>query len=833
MKRWKQLLSVLLIGAALSALFTAGATSETEYEPDDPLGTKYYYYYQLVNDWERDLYWQLKTVNDENLTIHVAPGSDMETEQEFDRAVRRVKQALDYDDPIWHAQWNDHFETEYDEESGRYSVTWEKRYFCTDYTWQKVEARIEQIVNSVDPTADNYTKLRTLLEILASEIVYTVDGQVGGYDADYKSTILGPLSRNAGTCVSHTDTIKLFCDRLGITCVQTGSWDHAWNAVRMENGKWYNVDLSKMKASSDYFDLWISGEWGTNGRVEDAMLSGSNICSEILSEDDFGFVYPTSEENRYVYSGEYHSAYIETESTFVEPEGRFCYKVNEDGRTCAIINYEGIQSGDLIIPETIDGYTVTKIESNAFYNCWGFNGDLIIPDTVTELGVGCFAGCKGLSGQLQLSAKLEIIGGSAFEGCSKLSGSVNFPETLQVIGEYAFRGCAKLTGEFYVPAQTPWRSGVTSMFGTGFDSIRVSPDHPECAAWDDVLYSKDYSEVFLCAPGKTGSLTIHPSAKYIRDIAFNDCTGLTGTLILPDGLISIGAQAFAYTKFSGSLVIPDSVTEIQQSAFYGCENFTDVHIGNGVTEIGGHVFYNCYGLKSVIVGNKVTSIGEGVFCGCENLSTVTLYPSVTTIARGAFALTDLKQVLYHGTREQWEAISVDRQNDCLLQARIYFSGEEPGLDAPTLTVSNNASTGKNVLSWTAVDGAEKYEIWASTSKNGTYSKLGTVTGTSVTHSSAKAGKTYYYKVRAIAGDVKGEVSAAVGKTCDLARPVVTASINASSGKIVLSWSAISGADKYEIYRSSTKDGTRATREDTTPQIHTANHIHVRSTHKHL
>ena len=122
------------------------------------------------------------------------------------------------------------------------------------------------------------------------------------------------------------------------------------------------------------------------------------------------------------------------------------------------------------------------------------------------------------------------------------------------------------------------------------------------------------------------------------------------------------------------------------------------------------------------------------------------------------------------------------------------------LAQPVVTIGNNASSGKIVLSWEKVAGAVKYEIWASTSKNGSYSKLGTVTGTSVTHNSAKAGKTYYYKVRAIAGDTKGAASAAVGKTCDLARPVVTITLN-SNGKPVVSWATVEGAVKYKVYRS--------------------------------
>ena len=44
----------------------------------------------------------------------------------------------------------------------------------------------------------------------------------------------------------------------------------------------------------------------------------------------------------------------------------------------------------------------------------------------------------------------------------------------------------------------------------------------------------------------------------------------------------------------------------------------------------------------------------------------------------------------------------------------------------------------------------KYEVWRSTSKNGTYTRITTTTRTSITNTKTEAGVTYYYKVRAIA-----------------------------------------------------------------------------------
>lgn len=70
------------------------------------------------------------------------------------------------------------------------------------------------------------------------------------------------------------------------------------------------------------------------------------------------------------------------------------------------------------------------------------------------------------------------------------------------------------------------------------------------------------------------------------------------------------------------------------------------------------------------------------------------------------------------------------------------------LARPVVTI-NNATAGKLKLSWKKVDGAAKYQVWRSTSKNGTYKKIGTTTKKSYTDTSVTSGKTYYYKVKAI------------------------------------------------------------------------------------
>ena len=90
------------------------------------------------------------------------------------------------------------------------------------------------------------------------------------------------------------------------------------------------------------------------------------------------------------------------------------------------------------------------------------------------------------------------------------------------------------------------------------------------------------------------------------------------------------------------------------------------------------------------------------------------------------------------------------------------------MTAPTVTAGTD-SQGRPTLKWKAVSGAAKYEVYRARSKDGTYTKYSTTTGTAYTNSSyLTSGATYYYKVRALdANGNAGPYSAVVSVTCRL------------------------------------------------------------------
>ena len=144
------------------------------------------------------------------------------------------------------------------------------------------------------------------------------------------------------------------------------------------------------------------------------------------------------------------------------------------------------------------------------------------------------------------------------------------------------------------------------------------------------------------------------------------------------------------------------------------------------------------------------------------------------------------------------------------------------LPAPTVTGGNDAQ-GRPTLKWNAVSGAAKYEVYRARSLNGDYIKYSTVTGTSYTNTSyIENGTTYYYKVRALKSDgTAGAWSSIVAVTYKqtLSAPAVTGG-NDAQGRPTLTWKAVTGAAKYEVYRARSKDGTYTKYSTTTGTAYT-------------
>ena len=124
-----------------------------------------------------------------------------------------------------------------------------------------------------------------------------------------------------------------------------------------------------------------------------------------------------------------------------------------------------------------------------------------------------------------------------------------------------------------------------------------------------------------------------------------------------------------------------------------------------------------------------------------------------------------------------------------------------GIAQPAAKGSVDTVSGKPVLTWEAVGGAVKYEIYRSTKSSTSYKLVTTVEELTYTDETVSAGKTYYYKVKAIGAVSKSADSSYVKLTGKCERPTIYADIDKPTGKPKISWEKVAGAKNYEVYRS--------------------------------
>ena len=132
------------------------------------------------------------------------------------------------------------------------------------------------------------------------------------------------------------------------------------------------------------------------------------------------------------------------------------------------------------------------------------------------------------------------------------------------------------------------------------------------------------------------SVTIPNSVTSIGYYAFYMCSSLT-SITIPNSVTTIGGYAFQWCNSLTSITIPANVTYIGVWAFYNCTRLTAVTISNGVTYIGDRAFFACSCLTSVTIPNSVTIIGREAFSECSSLTSVTIGNSVTSIRNYAFS----------------------------------------------------------------------------------------------------------------------------------------------------------------------------------------------------
>lgn len=316
-------------------------------------------------------------------------------------------------------------------------------------------------------------------------------------------------------------------------------------------------------------------------------------------------------------------------------------------------------TGSLVIPEG-----VVDIQQGAFNACRSLTGSLSLPSTLRYIGtcraddgsideikdegndyyMGVFSGCN-FTCELIIPDNVEIIRGYAFDGCAGLYGSLRLPNKLRRLGSRAFFLCKNLTGSLEIP------QGITDIpeecfTGCGFDGTLTLHDG---------LNSIGYDAFRDCH--FRGELTLPKNIKVINDNVFYGCD-FSGELKLPSSLVTIGDRAFAYNwRLMGTLEFGEGLLTIGAGAFAHCrsieglvfpESLENIRYEASYYEDGG-AFQGCYGIGSIVCKGEIPPyVQNGAFEGVskDNFTLEVPDPAIAQY-QAASGWCDFKRIAAH------------------------------------------------------------------------------------------------------------------------------------------------------------------------------------------
>ena len=353
-------------------------------------------------------------------------------------------------------------------------------------------------------------------------------------------------------------------------------------------------------------------------------------------------------------------------------------------------------SGDIVIPDTVDGKPVEAIGHSAFAYCENITS-VTIPDSVKYIGHQAFYGCTNLEtitfqgeiiymsyeilhgtkwfeaqpdGAIYIGSTLQTYKGDypdnadliIKEGTKYISdsafkkkrdiGKIVLPSTLEIIGEYAFSSCSadevifndgllKIGKGAFAINNISELSVPDTVTEIGYGAFRSNP-----------IKKVKLSENIIELPDLFGTMcpdTIHipKNVERIDLDTFKNAhiTNLTideeNRFYYTDGYGLYNKEAtILYLYFDKQTVKPvfaDSLLSISKNCFRSFPNLEEVVFPSSLSGIGESAFNDCRKLKKITFNNGLLTIGISAFANCYALTEITIPDSVAYIYYGAFA----------------------------------------------------------------------------------------------------------------------------------------------------------------------------------------------------
>lgn len=504
------------------------------------------------------------------------------------------------------------------------------------------------------------------------------------------------------------------------------------------------------------------------------------------------------------------------------------------------------KSGKVTVPDS-----VKTIRRYAFSQCSGLT-DIVLPSGLTEIGESAFWGCTGITGMTVPSGISEIKDG-VFGYCTEMK-SVSLPSDLKKIGEDAFRYCyglEKITipedierieaGTFrccYSLEKIAIPRKVKSIKAGAFwecvslKKFEVDADNKYYSASGGILYNKKKTKAVAAGGAVKGRLTLPDTVTEIADKAFGKCENIT-SVYMPSGLSEIGSYAFFDCTGLTKAVMSPKLASIGDCAFDRCYELTTIRMQSDAPALTGEygmgtnfadsmaVYYpsGASGYKKGLWKNYVCKAYTPETGVTLNKTSLTLYTGGSTTLKAEVKPSDahFKNVTWKSSNTKIATVSGKGVVKGLIPGKVTVTavtdnGKKAVCDvtvrlaAPELEKVTSAGYNSVKITWKKVTAASGYYVYRRTADG--WKRIGTITDASTLSckdSGLTCGKSYTYTVKAYRESGDSKIYSSYNKDGISGKPIPGTpslkSLSQSSGtSLELTWSKVSGAGGYVVYR---------------------------------
>lgn len=464
----------------------------------------------------------------------------------------------------------------------------------------KIQSAITGLASDTESMKSNYEIVKYVHDLVIGEVDYAYEeGTATPKNNDIVHSMAGYVSdAKEVVCDGYTETMAAMLNYLDIESICAYGWGvkqgeltstktaHAWNIVKLGNGKYYAVDATWDDTESEgtytYFCLGRKiyeshsiirndHEEGTAFHYDMPELPADDFIGEDILLNTEDPVYAAEAEIDSV--GEYQG---------------FSYEMDQYGAIC-LTGYQGNEKV-VKVPSDIKGHRVVSIT-----NCFNYNDvieEIELPDTIYYIGfVGC--NCSKLE-KLTINTFNPGKDVAAFTYMDGIFGSCQNLKTIIVNENENFK--------------TFWAEDNVLYFG--------EPDNITLVLYPAGKTDKDYHFHYAMQLGSA-----FQENKYIRNVIFEE--EIKDTLM--DGTVDSASHVFYHCTGLESVTLQKGGPTVMSDWFDGCVSLKSFEIPDTVTKIGSMMFNGCISLKEIVIPSSVTYIESTAFQGCSALESCTIY----------------------------------------------------------------------------------------------------------------------------------------------------------------------------------------------------------------